>query len=80
MHADDRLQLIHDWLSRDLGLAGCSVVPASADASFRRYFRVTADDAKSLIAMDAPPEREDCRPFVRVAALLRAHLAQATGR
>lgn len=44
---------------------------ASADASFRRYFRVTAGD-RSWIAMDAPPEREDCRPFMRVAALMRA--------
>lgn len=50
---------------------------ASADASFRRYFRVTpatrwagAPDAVSLIAMDAPPAHEDCRPFVHVARLL----------
>jgi len=44
---------------------------ASADASFRRYFRVHLDD-RTLIAMDAPPEREDSRPFVKVATLLRA--------
>ena len=43
--------------------------PASADASFRRYFRVRAA-GRSLIVMDAPPEHEDCRPFVRVAGLL----------
>jgi aminoglycoside/choline kinase family phosphotransferase len=43
--------------------------PASADASFRRYFRVRAPGG-SLIVMDAPPEHEDCRPFVRVARLL----------
>jgi aminoglycoside/choline kinase family phosphotransferase len=48
-----------------------SLKPASADASFRRYFRVTAGK-DSWIAMDAPPEREDCRPFVHVAGLLRA--------
>lgn len=45
--------------------------PASADASFRRYFRVLAD-GRSWIAMDAPPPHEDCRPFVRVAGMLRA--------
>jgi aminoglycoside/choline kinase family phosphotransferase len=48
-----------------------SLQPASADASFRRYFRVQAG-AGSLIAMDAPPDREDVRPFVHVAGLLRA--------
>ncbi|HEX4943926.1 MAG TPA: phosphotransferase, partial [Usitatibacteraceae bacterium] len=45
--------------------------PASADASFRRYFRVSSED-RTWIAMDAPPEREDCRPFVKVASLMRA--------
>ena len=47
-----------------------SLQPASADASFRRYFRVQAG-AGSLIAMDAPPDKEDVRPFVHVAGLLR---------
>jgi aminoglycoside/choline kinase family phosphotransferase len=47
-----------------------SLRPASSDASFRRYFRVDAADA-TLIAMDAPPEREDSSPFIRVAGLLR---------
>ncbi|MDE2365824.1 MAG: phosphotransferase [Betaproteobacteria bacterium] len=42
--------------------------PASADASFRRYFRVHVD-GKSLIVMDAPPQQEDCRPFLHVAEL-----------
>jgi aminoglycoside/choline kinase family phosphotransferase len=46
-------------------------VPASADASFRRYFRVVAD-AGSLIIMDAPPEQENSLPFVRVAGFLEA--------
>jgi aminoglycoside/choline kinase family phosphotransferase len=44
---------------------------ASEDASFRRYFRIHAN-AKTWIAMDAPPEREDCAPFVKVAALMGA--------
>jgi aminoglycoside/choline kinase family phosphotransferase len=44
---------------------------ASADASFRRYFRVDAGGATpSYIVMDAPPERENSEPFVRVAALM----------
>ncbi len=49
------------------------IEPASADASFRRYFRVSfADGATSRIVMDAPPDKEDCRPFIHVAQLLRA--------
>jgi aminoglycoside/choline kinase family phosphotransferase len=46
-------------------------VPASSDASFRRYFRLCAGES-SYIAMDAPPGNEDCRPFVRVAGYLDA--------
>jgi len=45
--------------------------PASADASFRRYFRLTLPDGSTRIVMDAPPEKEDCRPFLRVATLFR---------
>jgi aminoglycoside/choline kinase family phosphotransferase len=62
-----------------LGLRAASLRPASSDASFRRYFRVTAATAGaapagpgSYIVMDAPPEREDCRPFVRIAGLIAA--------
>ncbi len=48
-----------------------TVRPASADASFRRYFRVDgAADTASYIIMDAPPAQEDCRPFVKVAGLM----------
>lgn len=50
-----------------------SLRPASSDASFRRYFRVdAAAGGVTYIAMDAPPPREDCRPFVQVAALMAA--------
>ena len=52
-------------------LAGAELRPASGDASFRRYFRVTAG-SRSFIAMDAPPEQEDCRPFIQVAGYLEA--------
>lgn len=49
--------------------------PASSDASFRRYFRVrfnNSTDQQSFIIMDAPPEQEDCRPFIAVSAELDA--------
>ena len=52
------------------GLDVNSVVSASADASFRRYFRVQAEGGLSFIVMDAPPQHEDCRPFVKIARLL----------
>jgi aminoglycoside/choline kinase family phosphotransferase len=61
--------LLQQWLERQLAGRAFRLAPASADASFRRYFRVTLDDA-TLIAMDAPPPQEDCRPFVHVAGLM----------
>jgi aminoglycoside/choline kinase family phosphotransferase len=68
---DPRLARLTRWIAGPLDGVPCTLVPASADASFRRYFRATLDDGRSYIAMDAPPEHEDCRPFVHVAALLR---------
>ncbi len=67
----DRDALLKDWLLRELPGRTFTLAPASADASFRRYFRVTLDD-ETLIAMDAPPPQEDCRPFVHVAGLMAA--------
>lgn len=67
---DARLDALHAWLTAVLAGAPFTLAPASADASFRRYFRVTCDGG-TRIAMDAPPEREDCRPFVHVAQLMR---------
>jgi len=56
------------------GLLPESVSSASADASFRRYFRVQSANGP-LIIMDAPPDKEDCKPFVHVAGLLHtAHI------
>ena len=72
IHADHRRDALERWLSTQLRGARFSLTPASEDASFRRYFRATLDDGASFIAMDAPPEKEDCRPFVHVAALLQA--------
>ncbi|RCX07560.1 aminoglycoside phosphotransferase family protein [Extensimonas vulgaris] len=54
------------------GLRPESLRPASADASFRRYLRIDRAAGGSCIVMDAPPELEDCRPFVRVQALMAA--------
>ncbi|MGQ0525355.1 MAG: aminoglycoside phosphotransferase family protein [Betaproteobacteria bacterium] len=68
--SDHRLALVRQWVAAQLRTASFSLAPASEDASFRRYFRVTAD-GRTWIVMDAPPGREDCRPFVQVAALMR---------
>ena len=59
------------WLERQCKDRDIRIAPASADASFRRYFRVTLADGNTRIVMDAPPEHEDCRPFLRVATLFR---------
>jgi aminoglycoside/choline kinase family phosphotransferase len=66
---DARLALLHDWLSRDLGLNPQRVESASSDASFRRYFRAFRGD-ESFIVMDAPPDKEDVRPYLKVTKLL----------
>lgn len=63
---DHRLMALTTWLKSHLTSAPFAIEPASVDASFRRYFRVTMD-ASSWIAMDAPPQQENSEPFVRVA-------------
>ena len=68
---DFRLVELERWLGAQFTGIAFSLAPASADASFRRYFRATLADGRSYVAMDAPPATEDCRPFVRVAHLLR---------
>ena len=65
----DRYTLVQEWLIHQLPGHDFTLAPASADASFRRYFRVTLPD-RTLIVMDAPPPQEDCRPFVKVAGLM----------
>ncbi|KAA3629610.1 MAG: aminoglycoside phosphotransferase [Proteobacteria bacterium] len=65
-----RLEQLKQWLGGAVGLPPFALEPASGDASFRRYFRVTYD-GQSVIAVDAPPAQEDNRPFVRVARQLR---------
>lgn len=67
---DDRLAALTAWLETEIGPGAGTPVVASADASFRRYFRVPTADG-SVIAMDAPPEHEETEPFVRIAGLFR---------
>ncbi|MCB1924759.1 MAG: phosphotransferase [Gammaproteobacteria bacterium] len=67
-----RIRQLEQWLGQACGLFGFTLEPASADASFRRYFRVTLDGGDTRIAMDAPPDKEDCRPFIDVAGRLAA--------
>lgn len=66
---DPRARRAREWALRELGLSDAAFAPASADASFRRYFRLE-QGGKTWVLMDAPPEREDCRPFIHVAGLL----------
>src|SRR5690606_41214604 len=76
---DVRVQRLGAWFDRLLpalfesqgwgDVVHGELIPASSDASFRRYFRWQAG-ARSLILMDAPPPRDDCRPFVKIAGLL----------
>jgi N-acetylmuramate 1-kinase len=82
MTSDVRFDALCAWLGRVLPVPMLSIEPASADASFRRYFRITltgehslaegGPPVRTLIAMDAPPANEDCRPFVTVARMLAA--------
>ena len=67
---DLRREALRAWLVAQLPGTTFTLAPASADASFRRYFRVTFEGV-TRIAMDAPPDREDSRPFIHVAQLMR---------
>ena len=58
-------------LAQTHGLVPSSLRIASADASFRRYLRVDTQTGTSLIVMDAPPDKENCEPFVKVAKLMK---------
>ena len=70
---DPRLDALHAWLKRLFAARAYTLAPASNDASFRRYFRVTfLDDNSTRIVMDAPPAHEDCTPFLHVQSLFGA--------
>lgn len=66
---DKRLFEIECWAGNKLGQDINSIVPASSDASFRRYFRISVDDGTYII-MDAPPDKEDTASFVYASAAL----------
>ena len=82
---DQRLALLERWVEETVpnhfphwAEEGYTLAPASADASFRRYFRLQSKGhAESLIVMDAPPDKEDSAPFVAIAETLRGCGVQA---
>jgi len=63
-----RLQQLTEWLNRQFPDTAFDIASASADASFRRYFRATFAE-RTLIVMDAPPQHENCLPFIHIAKL-----------
>jgi len=67
---DDRLRAAREWAAAILGQQTLDLVPVVQDASFRRYFRLETG-GKSLILMDAPPQREDSAPFLDIASRLQ---------
>ncbi|PSJ17334.1 aminoglycoside phosphotransferase family protein [Nitrosomonas supralitoralis] len=67
----ERIQLLENWIKEQFPGRLFTMNPASADASFRRYFRISFDD-QTLVVMDAPPQHEDCAPFLNVAEILAA--------
>jgi aminoglycoside/choline kinase family phosphotransferase len=69
-NSDERIALIRAWLTSELQLRIERFEPASADASFRRYFRIWEHGGTTRIVMDAPPDKEDVGPFLQVASLL----------
>ncbi|MEO6079317.1 MAG: phosphotransferase [Steroidobacteraceae bacterium] len=70
MSEDFRLDNLRRWLAGQGGFDPQGIVPASADASFRRYFRVNRVDGTTCICMDSPPDQEDLAGYLRVSALL----------
>jgi aminoglycoside/choline kinase family phosphotransferase len=64
-----RQKQLTEWLSSLYPNETFILAPASADASFRRYFRATFTDGTTKVVMDAPPQHEDCKPFLHVAKL-----------
>jgi aminoglycoside/choline kinase family phosphotransferase len=64
----ERLEQLKHWLESELDFREYTLNPASADASFRRYFRVT-HNGESFVVMDAPPDKEDSNPFIRISRM-----------
>ena len=72
IHGASRRASLESWVAAQLSGKRFGLEPASADASFRSYLRARLADGTTRIVMDAPPDKEDCRPFVHIARLLRA--------
>ena len=67
-----RLTELQQWLESIAANTYTNLQAASADASFRQYFRVTnTQNSKTYIVMDAPTDKEDCRPFIQITNLIR---------
>jgi aminoglycoside/choline kinase family phosphotransferase len=64
-----RQKQLTDWLLGLYPKETFTLTPASADASFRRYFRATFANGSTKVVMDAPPQHEDCKPFLHVGKL-----------
>lgn len=67
---DDRASARLQWTREVLGDPAAALQVASADASFRSYWRVRRGDGGTLVLMDAPPHREDVGPWLEVSARL----------
>jgi len=76
MTHDTRLNQLKHWLKTELEFKSFTIEPASADASFRRYFRISRNQ-QTWVAMDAPPDKEDCEPFIKIANMIEAVRVQA---
>ena len=72
---DFRLVALERWLGAEFPAIPFTLAPASEDASFRRYFRALLADGRRFVVMDAPPEKENCGPFLHVAAVFSAAAA-----
>ena len=66
----DRYNSLQNWLTEILGTSAFNLKPASEDASFRTYHRLFLKN-KTFIVMDAPPEQENCKVFIKITKKLR---------
>jgi aminoglycoside/choline kinase family phosphotransferase len=70
---NDRQELLHHWLKNTSNVTEPMLHALTSDASFRRYFRFHQSTGDSYIVMDAPPEKENCVPYVAISRALRSH-------
>ena len=67
-----REQIIHTWITSVLDSDQFEINFLPGDASFRRYARIKLNN-KTFMLMDAPPEKEDCVPFVTIDQFFDTH-------